>query len=127
MPAPNNRIMTLRIQVTLTGSPSFTIDAGEQPGQLDFNGEGGQGVEDQALLKEVLAKIMVSYPHHPITLCLDGNDIVPGSLCPGGTPAAVPPAAVAPPAPKKAPLKKTAPKKAAPKAHSRRKGPKKPS
>jgi hypothetical protein len=118
MPTLNNGIMKLRIKVTLTGTPDFDIAAGDKPSPLGFNCSGGQSLADQALLKEVLGKIIASYPHNPISLCIDGTGIVQGSLCAGGSAVAAPAAA----APKKA-----APKKAAPKADSQRKAPKKPS
>jgi hypothetical protein len=120
MPTANNGIMRLVIKVTLTGDPSFDVQAGDKPlpATLDFFCNGGQGNADSSFLKEILGKIITSYPNNPISLCIDDPAIVPGALCGAGrgvsAPKSVAPKAISPKAaaPRAVPTKAAAPKAA---------------
>jgi hypothetical protein len=111
----NDGIVNLLISVTLQDTtspkpltPLFTVFADSQPtapNQQSFSCS-GLGDNDQDLLKDILRKIINSYPTSPISLCVSGADILPDAQC-----------VVAPKkaARKKAEHKKAAPKKSAPK------------
>jgi len=135
----NNGIVNLTIIVTLRDTtaqqpldPVFNIlaaDGAAKPGTQPFNCN-GFGDVNADLLKNILQKIITSYPMKPISLCLSGSEIVPDAQCAGGravaaTAVAALTAAAPKAAPKKAAPKKAAPKKAAPKAGGGRKTPKK--
>jgi hypothetical protein len=110
VPAPNDNIVSLVITVRLVAgnSPGFELAAddasGGGPGSLRFSCS-GIGHSNEGLLKEILGKIIASYPTQPIRLCLQGQSIVPDALC-GAAPTAnlvaVAAAAVAAPQPKAA-------------------------
>ncbi|MFI5458228.1 MAG: hypothetical protein ACHRXM_22590 [Isosphaerales bacterium] len=129
----NNGIVNLTISVTLkdTGAqepltPLFSIladDHGATPGTQGFNCN-GIGDNNEELLKDILRKIIASYPMKPISLCISGSVIVADAECAGGRGIAAPAAAAAalmPAAPKKAAPKAAGAKKAAPKAAAAKK------
>jgi hypothetical protein len=87
MPAPRNiGVVNLTISVTLRDTaaaqpltPLFSIVAAA--GDPDHAGTplfqcNGRGDENADLLKEILRKILASYPMKPISLCLNGSEIV---------------------------------------------------
>lgn len=94
----NNGIVNLTITVTLqdTGAeqpltPLFNIladDHATSPGNQSFSCD-GLGDNNQELLKDILNKIIASYPTKPIRLCLSGSEIVPdvqSAAVPAGRP-----------------------------------------
>ena len=107
-------------------TPLFNIladDHATSPGNQSFSCD-GLGDNNQELLKDILNKIIASYPTKPIRLCLSGSEIVPdaqSAAVPAGRPLdgvssrdALAPAAdgVSPRSLVKATAKKAAPKKA---------------
>ena len=83
MPEPDDKIVSLRIFVDTKGFGTFDIDAGYARGKYDFARTGGQSLPDQKLLKDVLRKVIASYPYNPIRLCIDSkNRIVDDQQCP---------------------------------------------
>ena len=109
MPVKNDSITCLVIKVTLTGpTPSFDVQAGgtpTDPGLLPYFCNGSKDADDATFFKEILGKIIASYPSKPISLCLDDPVILPDARC----------------APVKVPVRRAAPKAAAPKAAPRKK------
>jgi hypothetical protein len=89
----NNGIVNLTINVTLRDTtakqpldPVFGIWAAEGaaiPGTQPFNCNGFGDVNAE-LLKEILQKIIASYPIKPISLCLRDSVIVPDTQCARG-------------------------------------------
>jgi hypothetical protein len=123
MPATINSIACLVIKVTLTGpTPSFDVQAGvtpTDPGQLPYFCNGSKFDEDAAFFREILEKIIASYPANPISFCIEDPVILPDTRCaaPTGVPRRAPlKAAARRAAPKAAALKAAAPKAVARKA-----------
>jgi len=89
------RFVQLTIVVTLTDTtvqppsarldPFFNITAGlsaATPGTEPFNCS-GPGDVNEDLLKDILRKIITSYPMNPISLCVSGSEIVADAQCVG--------------------------------------------
>jgi hypothetical protein len=86
----NNGIVNLLITVTLQDTtspqpltPLFTVLADSQqtaPGRQGFSCD-GRGDNNQELLKDILRKIIESYPMKPIGLCIVGAEIVADASC----------------------------------------------
>jgi hypothetical protein len=79
----NDGIIALAITVSLRDNPVFSVQAGDdavQPGQLPLfcNGFGNINAD---LFKEILGKIIASYPNSPISLCVEGSTIIPKANC----------------------------------------------
>jgi hypothetical protein len=80
-------IIDLSISVTLRDTPVFNIQAGGDPaapGLLPLVANGFGNV-NAPLLREILGKLIASYPNKPINLCVEGMVIVPDDQCGPGT------------------------------------------
>ena len=84
MPYCNNNIVSLIIKVNdIKDNPTFDVLASEQPvvsGVSGFDCNGGAA--DGDLLKEILQKVICAFPGKPISLCIDGHEIVRDARCP---------------------------------------------